>query len=86
VTWQRILLPSEGAKPPEEERAATLATAEGPTSYRLVGVAASDPAAGSNPSFRTMHHALRLELSPFVGRGKALKQQRHVLEVLEEIV
>jgi len=50
VTWQRISLPSEGAKPPEEERVATLVSTEGPTSYRLVGVAASDPAAGSNPS------------------------------------
>jgi len=46
VTWQRISLPSEGAKPPEEERVATLVSTEGPTSYRLVGVAASDPAVG----------------------------------------
>ena len=40
------LIPSEGAKPPEEERVATLVSAEGPTSYRLVGVAPSDPAVG----------------------------------------
>ena len=57
MTWQRISLPSEGAKPPEEERVATLVSTEGPTSYRLVGVAASDPAAGSNPSPGTIRLA-----------------------------
>jgi len=72
VTWQRILLPSEGAKPPEEERAATLATAEGPTSYRLVGVAASEPVVG----FKSLlpHHAPRAEftLNPSAASGSGL--------------
>ncbi len=50
------MLPSEGAKPPEEERAATLASAEGPMSPELMGVAASDPAVGfKSPSRHHVH-------------------------------
>ena len=39
--------PSEGAKPPEEERSRDFwCSAEGLMSYRLMGVAASDPVVG----------------------------------------
>src|SRR5437870_4796395 len=38
----------QGGPIPPEERVATLASSEGPTSYRLVGVATRDEAGGSS--------------------------------------
>ena len=39
---------AQGGPVPPEERVATLASSEGPTSYRLVGVATRDEAGGSS--------------------------------------
>src|SRR5207244_6082794 len=47
---------SRGRSPLRRSEGATLATAEGPTSYRLVGVAPSDPAVGFKSLAR--HHEI----------------------------
>jgi len=39
----------QGGLVPPEERVATLSSSEGPTSYRLVGVATRDEAGGLSP-------------------------------------
>ncbi len=74
--------PSEGAEPPEEERVATLPSAEGPTSYRLVGVAASDPAVGfKSPSRHQVLLDQELRWFPlFLSPSDCMSQSRRALD------